>query len=268
MNTAWKQQLMCAAVTLALAACGGGLSPETSDAEDAVETSSATSGESALLSSAAEDSTANASTMSDDQIAEAASARLTGKFKSGCVTATRALNVVTYVMVDCTGPYGLVHVSGTMVVTYTRQADGSVKAVGSGTGLQVNGGTLDLDATAIYSRNAAGLETANVETHGKGTGPRGNTADRTGSYVVTRDQAAGCVTLDGTWSTQWNGGRLTSSTEVTGLKKCTASCPAAGGVITHTGVYGNVITVTLDGSAVARWTTSKGKSGTINLQCK
>ena len=263
----FRNLLMCAALTLTLAACGRGAA-ESDDADDAVETSQATSSESALMSAAAEDSTSMPAQMSNDQIAEAASVKLKSRFKNGCVTATRALNVVTYVMVNCTGPYGLVTVSGTMVVTYTRQADGSIKAVGEGKGLHVNKGTLDLSAVAIYSRNAAGLETAVVETHGTSTGPRGNTGVRIGNYVVTRDPAANCVTLEGTWSTAWNGGKATSSTAVSGLQKCAASCPSAGGLITHTGIFGKVLTVTLDGSAVAAWSTTGGKSGTIDLECK
>lgn len=262
-----RNLLMCAALTLAVAACGRGAS-ESDDADDAVETSGATSSESALLSSAGEDLTAMGSGMTNDQLADAASLKLKTRFKNGCVTATRNLNVVTYVMVDCTGPYGLVKVSGTMVVTYTRQADGSIKADAQGTGLKVNEGTLDLSAVAIYSKNAAGLETAVVETHGTGTGKRGNTGVRVGNYVVTRDQAASCVTLDGQWSTAWNGSKATSSTEVSGLKKCAASCPASGGLITHTGVLGKVLTVTLDGTEVAAWSTSGGKSGTIDLACR
>ena len=263
----FRNLLMCAAVTLAVTGCGRGAS-ESDDADDAVDTSASTSSESALLSAAGEDTTAMSSASTNDQLAEAASAKLKTRFKNGCVTATRNLNVVTYVMVDCTGPYGLVKVSGTMVVTYTRQPDGSIKADAQGTGLKVNDGTLDLSAVAIYSKNAAGLETAVVETHGTGTGPKGNTGVRVGNYVVTRDQAAACVTLEGQWSTAWNGGKATSSTQVTGMKKCAASCPAAGGVIKHTGVFGKVLTVTLDGSAVAAWSTSGGKSGTINLECK
>lgn len=265
----FRNVLMCAAVTSLVAACGRGAATESDDADDAVTTSTSTSSESALVSSSAEALTAEPAAMTDDQLAEAAGVKAKARFKNGCVTATRALNVVTYVMVDCTGPYGLVKVSGTMTVTYTRQSDGSIKAVAKGTGLKVNNGTLDLDAIAVYSKNAAGLETAVVETHGKGTGAKGNTGDRTGNYTVTRDQAAGCMTLDGQWSTVWNGSKAaTSSTQVSGLKKCSGECPAAGGTIQHTGVLGRVVTVSLDGSSVAQWSTSGGKSGTVNLECK
>lgn len=261
----WRKLLTFAAV-MALAGCG--LGSEVNDAEDAADTSSSTSSESALLSAAGEDSTATPASMTDDQLAEGAKARFGGKFNSGCVTSTRNLNVVTYVLLNCTGPYGLVKVSGTMVVTYTRQVDGSIKADATGTGLKVNDGTLDLTATAIYSKDAAGLEHVVVNTHGVGTGARGHTGDRVGNYTVTRDQTAGCVSLEGKWTTQWDGSRATTSTQVTGLKKCSGACPAAGGVVKHTGILGKVLTLTFDGTSVAAWSSTNGKSGTVNLQCK
>lgn len=264
-DATWQKVLLCAALALVVAGCGQG---DATDASDAVETAAATSNESALVSSAAEESTSGGAAMANDQVADAASLRFKAKYSSGCVTATRDLNVVTYVMVNCTGPYGLVTVSGTLVVTYTRQADGSIKADAAGTGLKVNGATLTVAATAIYTRDAAGLEKAVVATHGTSTGPQGHTADRTGNYTITRDLAAACVSLDGSWSTQWDGSRATTSTEVTGLKKCAGECPAAGGVIKHTGVFGRTLTITLDGTSVASYATSGGKSGTVNLQCK
>lgn len=267
----FRNVLMCAALTSMVAACGRGQeASEADDADDAVTTSASTSQESALLSASGEELTAEPSSMTDDQLAETASLKAKARFKSGCVTATRNLNVVTYVMVDCTGPYGLVKVSGTLTVTYTRQTDGSIKAVAKGTGLKVNDGTLDVDAVAVYKKDASsGIETAVVETHGKGTGPKGNTGDRTGNYTITRDQAAGCVSIEGKWSTLWNGSKVAkSSTEVTGLSKCKGECPASGGKIVHTGVLGRVLTLTTDGSNVAQWSTSGGKSGTVNLECK
>lgn len=265
----FRNVLMCAALTSLVAACGRGSSTESDDADDAVTTSTATSNESALISASGDELTAEPSAMTDEQLATTATVKAKARFKNGCVTATQKLNVVTYVMVDCTGPYGLVKVSGTMVVTYTRQPDGSIKAVGQGTGLKVNDGTLDLDAVAVYSKDANGVETAVVETHGKGTGAKGNTGDRVGNYTLTRDQAAGCMTLNGKWSTVWNGSKAaTSSTQVSGLVKCKAACPAAGGTITHTGVLGRTITLSLDGSNVAQWSSSGGKSGTVDLACK
>ena len=154
-----KNILMFAAVA-SLLACGQGAS-ESDDADDAGDTSGSTSSESALLSSAGEDTVGMSASMTDAQIADSASVKLKGRFNSGCVT------------------------------------------------------------------------------------------------------------VAGTWSTSWNGAKSGSnSTEVSGLKKCSSSCAAAGGVIKHTGALGKIVTVSLDGSSTAAWSTSAGKSGTIDLGCK
>ncbi|GEM_PF-2083801 len=253
---------------LTLVACGRGAS-DLDDADDAVETSTSTSSESALVSAAADGVTGFPTTASDDELATTASVKMKGSVSNGCATVTQKGNVVTYVMVDCTGRYGLVKVSGTMTVTYTRQLGGTIKVDAQGTGLKVNEGTLDLSVVALYTKTAAGLETASVTTHGTGTGKRGNTAERNGTYVLVRDSAAACVTLNGTWSTSWNGSRAaTSSTTVADLQKCSGACPAAGGVITHTRAAGKAITVTLDGTSTAGWATGAGKAGTVQLECR
>jgi hypothetical protein len=44
-------------------------------------------------------------------------------------------------------------------------------------------------------------------------------------------------------------------------------CPANGGSISHTFANNVTLTITFDGSATAQWSTSNGRSGTINLVC-
>ncbi len=262
------RNLILTAVLFSLVACGRSES-DADEADDAVETSSSTSSESALVSAAADGVTGFPSASTDEELATTASVKMKGGVSNGCATVTQALNVVTYVMVDCTGRYGLLKVSGTMKVTYTHQPGGVIKVDAEGTGLTVNGGTLDLSVVSLYSRTAAGLETASITTKSKGTGKKSNSGERIGTYVLVRDSAAACVTLNGQWSTSWNGSRTaTSTTQVEHFQKCAAACPASGGVIIHTGTHGKAVTVTLDGSSTAAWTNSVGKSGTVELSCR
>jgi len=248
---------------------GCGVNTDSEDAQNAVDTTEVTSNESALMEMASTDATVTSCSFTSDQVAEAA----LGRFKAGtrdasCVQATRTGNEVDYVMTSCSGRWGRLTVTGTMHVVYTANADCSVDAVGSGQGLQVNRATIDLDATAHWSKDSSGVETVVVNTHSKGGGTNVQ-LDHVGSYTVTRDQATGCRTLDGQWSTDWSAqrGSATTSTTATGLKKCGDACPAAGGQVVHQGVLGRVVTLTFDGSAVASWETNRGKSGTINLPC-
>lgn len=257
--------------TLALVACGR-LSTDSEEAQDALDTTEQTSNESSVMALTSADTQTASCGVSSEQLAEAvmnrvkaAGARLKD---ASCVSATRAGNKVTYVMNACTGRYGKVTVTGTVDVAYTANADCSVDAVASGKGIKVNKATIDLDSTAHFTKGANGVETMVVQSHSQGSGENVE-LDHNGSYTVTRDPATECRTLDGQWSTDWSAARgsATTSTVASALKKCADACPAAGGSVVHNGFAGRKLTLTFDGSAVAKWQSSQGKSGTINLDC-
>jgi hypothetical protein len=259
----WKSMLITA---LAVAGCGGS---EAADAEDAVETSSNTSTESALMDATVESSGATCA-LNPEALAAASIAKVKAAMSpQGCVAATQNGVQVSFAFDHCTGKYGLVTVTGNVDVTYALNADCSITAHGEGQGIQANKATLNLDATAVYSKDGSGLAKAVVTTHSTGTGARGMTFDHSGNYTVTHDMQ-GCFTLDGSWSTDWGSSRgsATTSTTARGLKRCADSCPAAGGSIVHHGFFSRVLTVTLDGSSTAKWTSSNGKSGTVDLKCE
>ena len=179
------------------------------------------------------------------------------------MTSTQQNNVVTYALADCTGPYGLVHVTGSVVVTYTVDAAG-VHADAVANALQVNGATMNLSSTATYTVSGTAKKLV-VMTNGSGVGAFGNAITRNGSYTLAWDDASQCGSLDGAWSTQI--GADTWSTQIANYAQCKAHCPSSG-TLTHTGGISKVTaTVTFDGSADAKWSTSRGRSGTIALLC-
>jgi hypothetical protein len=249
------------AVSSSLFSCGRG--EEADSAEDADESAVVTSSESALTTELS-DEVAQPVSASATDLAQAASARVASRVQpSGCLTTTVNGATVTYVFDDCTGPYGMVHVTGTVTAVYSRTSSGAVQVVLSGSGVKVNAAVVDLDAT-VTATQANGVKRAEVVSNATGTGPRGGKVDRNGTYTITYDSTAECVTVDGSWSTRT--GVRTSSTVVAGYKRCKGTCPVAGGSITNT-TGRTVITLTYDGSAVASWSTSGGRSGTVNLQC-
>jgi hypothetical protein len=243
-----------------LGGCGGDLG-DAATVSAALDSSDDTATESALLV-ASVDATESAAT-ADEAAAMAAASAKTWYQPSTCLTATAATNVATYTLTDCTGPWGLVHVTGSVIVTYTKQADG-LHADANATGLLVDGATLNLDSQAVYSVTGT-TKTLVVATDGGGTGRRGTRITRHGSYTLTWDTASMCGTLDGDWSTGVNG--ATWSTTMSGYRQCQGACPATG-TLAHTGGLSHVtVTVTFDGSADARWTSSRGHSGTVALSC-
>lgn len=262
-SRAIQASLVCGplALALGLGACGR-MDVDEAAANEAADSTEVTQSESALVASSVQDDTT--SSLSAADLAAAAAARGATRFHpAGCATVAVSSTTLTYVLTDCTGRFGLVHVTGTLVAVLSDGTDGLHIAV-SGQGLKVNRATMDLDATAVLSDDA-GKRKLVVTTNGSGVGPRGNSFTRTGNYTVERDLATACISLDGQWALQV--GARTRTTSVTGFQRCDNMCPAAGGQIVHSGFLGRTVTVTLDGSAVAQWQSSSGRSGTVDLTC-
>ena len=256
-----RHLLLCLAC-VSMLSCGRGV--ELDDAEDADESVTVSSTESALTSTMTDDLGQPMSATGDD-LAQAAATRIGARLQpQGCVVATRTGNTVTYVFTNCTGPYGLVKLNGTVVAVYTPHAGGGVQAVVTSTGFKANEATFDLNATVIGTETN-GVKKAQVTARSEGTGPRGGTFTRDGAYTATYDPASECVTLDGSWQTK--AGLRQGSTVVAGYQRCKGSCPAAGGSITHTNARGGATVLTYDGSATATWTTAAGRTGTLALRC-
>lgn len=256
------KKLIWVLVAVSMVACGRGV--EADSAEDADESAVVTSAESALTAELSDEAAQPASTTAEG-LAMSSAARVPTRFKpAGCAVATQMGATVTYVLTNCTGPYGLVKVSGTLTAVYSRAMGGGVNVVITGTGLKANNATIDVNSTVVAT-HVNNVKKAQVTINGSGTGPRGNAITRSGAYTVTFDTTTECITLDGTWQT--GSARLAASTVVSGYKRCKGECPGAGGTITHTSARNQVVTVTYDGSAVAKWAEAGGRSGTVNLQC-
>ena len=181
---------------------------------------------------------------------------------SGCATVTQHDALVSITYNDCTGPRGLVHVTGTLDLAVSISTTGAITVHGTSSSLQVNRAELVIDATATYTVGGSG-HTLSVQTSGSGTGPRGNTVDHEGSYTINWDPSTLCRSIDGHWQTDI--GARERSNDVS-LHRCGAGCPT--GTITHHFAVGASLTITLDGTATAHWATSAGASGTTQVGCQ
>lgn len=261
---------LAAAALLALPACvvnsteGSfeGSSEDAAFAEEAADSVETGESESALLVAATD---AVGASMTAEEAATAAAGAVDQRFSpAGCAVAEVQGTTVLYTLTDCTGPFGVARIDGSVQVTFSVASDG-LHATIAGSGVSARGATLELDADALYTESGT-ARTLTVNTAGTATGPRGRQVERSGSYTVSWDAAAQCASLDGAWSTE--AGARTWSTEVSGLQRCADQCPAAGGRIEHTGgVQGVTITIEFDGSDTASWSSSRGQSGTIDLMC-
>jgi hypothetical protein len=245
----------------AVPACGQQANLDEAAAGEATDSTEVTQSESALIAAGVDD---DATSMTAADIAAAAAAHAAARFQpAGCATVTVTGTTVTTTLAGCTGRFGLLHVTGTVTSVFTDASDG-VDVTTTAQGLAVNRAVLNVNATAVITQQGS-VRTLTVNTDGSGTGPRGNAFTRQGTYTVVRDLATSCISLSGQW--QVNVAGLTRTTSVTGFQDCDGMCPAAGGEVMYTGFRGRTVTLTFDGTANADWSSSTGKSGTIDLAC-
>jgi hypothetical protein len=235
------------------------------DAELAVDSTNVSQGESEILSSAVDGSEAatgvTAAPLATPQgTADWIAAHAAAKFSpAGCATVTESGLTDTITFADCTGPRGLLHLTGSIAITVSAGASGAIDLSASATDLEVNNATISIDSTAVYTVSGTSKSLA-VTTQGSGTGPLGNTIQHDGQYTASWD--ATCGSIEGSWSTEVGAAQRSTTANV---MKCANQCPT--GTITRDTFRGHTITVTFDGTAVAKWTTSTGGSGTVDLTC-
>jgi hypothetical protein len=179
-----------------------------------------------LSGATSEDGTVD--TTSDSRAAEAAVANPGTYFKpAGCLQSTRAANVVTHVFDDCTGPYGRVHMTGTVTSTWTKVASG-VQVVHAAQGFHVNGAIIDHTVTITYAvQNGVYTWRRLGTTSGATAGglPISHSAD----YTTTWEPQSRCVTRDGRSQTTLESREF--SRRIDGYERCGVGllgCPNAG----------------------------------------
>jgi hypothetical protein len=246
-----------------LVACmnrGGGL--DVDSAESAVDSSDSVGSESDLMVATMDGAEVTGLLPATaDQIAVRIAANVALRWASGCAKITQNAGNVTITYADCTGPRGLVHVSGVLDVAITV-SDTTITAHATSSDMQINRANLVIDATAMYTV-AGTSKTLTVATNGSGTGPRGNEIEHQGNYTVTWDSASQCRSIAGTWQTDL--GARERSNNVS-LSRCDGGCPT--GTVTHHFLAGASLTITFDGTSTATWSASNGKSGAVALSCQ
>lgn len=251
-----------------LFACARNSGTNVDSAEGALDSSDSVEAEGNLMSASVDGADMSALTaLTGDQVAAHIAANAPARFTpAGCATATATGSDVKLTLNDCTGPRGLVHVTGELDLTASVSLSGVISVHASGSNIMVNRATLDIDSDATYTVNGT-THTLDVQTQGSGVGPLGNDVEHMGQYTITWDPSTQCHSIAGHWSTELSSSTAsaTRSNDVN-LMRCAAGCPT--GTITHHFLGGASLTITFDGSNVASWSASTGKSGTVNLACQ
>ena len=245
-----------------LVACMNREGADVDSAESAIDSSDSVGSESDLMAATMDGAeVTGVLPATADQIAVRIAANIALRWPGNCATVTQTGANLTIVYNDCTGPRGLLHVSGELDVAISV-SDTAITAHATSSDMQINRAHLVIDATATYVV-AGTTKTLTVATDGSGTGPRGNEIEHQGNYTITWDPASQCRTIAGSWRTDL--GTRERSNDVD-LSRCGGGCPT--GTLTHHFLAGASLTITFDGTATAVWSTSTGRSGTIALGCQ
>lgn len=190
---------------------------------------------------------------------------------AGCAQVSQPSSTrLAFTFDDCSGPRGLVHVSGTLDLFLQGWAEAPVIDFSSPS-LSANGSTIALSATAL-----AGVWPGGIGIDGQlgsvAVGPRGTKVDGRGSYVMTWQPTSECSTLQASTESDMDvvadqPPHLVTRVDMT---RCPGGCPS--GVVTRHFPNETEVQVTMDGTALAPWT-SRGtatntRSGVLDLQCE
>jgi hypothetical protein len=185
----------------------------------------------------------------------------------GCLTVTEdpATSALTYAFADCSGPYGLMHVTGSVKATYSVTADGHLVIDESATGLKANGAVFDWTAHVDIMKGAGAKRVMTYQGTLHGTTARGRSFDATSDDQVDWSVGGDCLVTTGT-ETATVADRAIKN-EIQALWRCGRHCPGANSEAKFTDVASNVtIDVKFDGSSNAS-VSGPNFSATVPLDC-
>jgi len=185
---------------------------------------------------------------------------------AGClqVTTDTTKQTVAYVFSGCTGPLGLVELTGTVNVTW-QQANGQLTLDFSSQGFHINRATIDSwQATAVITSNG---NQRSLAWNGQlsGTTGRGRSFNRTNQKNIQWTVGVECVSVTGQSTGNILGADL--QTTVTSWQRCADACPQAGSEIDVKNLdKGDTIDIAFQGGDRADLTLN-GRSMEISLAC-
>jgi hypothetical protein len=192
---------------------------------------------------------------------------------AGCATRTHDAskpNEVDIHLQDCTGPFGIVHHTGDITVTFSASGNGKLHAEAHSSNMTINGNPVTWSSQADITVDAA-AKTITIDFKGEWNrqNAKGEPVNHQREGTTVIDVVARCRDTNGTTTTH-AGAREVDGT-IKDYKVCRKAdgadgCPS--GEVDH--VFkpsGKTITVTFDGSAEAKVTGPKGNSIEVPLVC-
>jgi hypothetical protein len=185
---------------------------------------------------------------------------------TGCLTVSddAASSRVTYAFNGCTGPLGLVELTGTVTAAY-QLAGGQLTVNFSAQNFQINRATIDSwEATAVVTTSGS-QRTMTWDAQLSGTTGEGRQFTRTNQKTITWTVGVACIAASGQSTGDILGDTL--QTTVVSWQRCADSCPQAGSEIQVQNLTkGDSLDIKYDGGPTAELT-ADGRSLEIRLAC-
>ncbi len=171
----------------------------------------------------------------------------------------------------CSGPRGLVDVTGTLELQLVGWAERPVFSISSPS-MAANGSTFPMltDATDEIYLDGEGIDGSFT---GMGVGPRGYELEpAAGSYVMSWQRSSGCSTLRARADSDQDPmvGEYADWVTKVDVTRCPGRCPS--GTVARRFSNDAELQVDMDGTTVAAWTSSGDRtdtrSGTFDLPCE
>lgn len=188
---------------------------------------------------------------------------------AGCITTTIEGNKATHVFNDCTGPHGILHFTGTVVSTYTREP-GKLTIKHQATGFHIDGATISGERVVVYTRSGA-IVTKTRDGNWTGSTKKGNPLSHTASFQTTWNAATRCITRDGAATTSVANREFDWA--ISNFKRCgigKLGCPESGTITLSRTKGDRTASVTIEflGGPTIRITGPRGGQVTGKLVCR
>jgi hypothetical protein len=185
---------------------------------------------------------------------------------AGCIQETKdaATSTNTYVFSDCTGPLGLVHLTGTITVNYQLSGN-QLTLKFSASNFQINRATITSWAATAVITATGGSRDMTWNAQLTGTTGSGRSFQRTNQKDLKWTVGQACLAVSGQSTGNISGANL--QTTITNYQRCADSCPQAGSEINIKNLdNGDSIDIKYLGGPDAT-VTINGKSQTVGLAC-
>lgn len=188
---------------------------------------------------------------------------------AGCITTTVEGNKATHIFADCTGPHGILHFTGTVVSTYTREP-GKLTIKHQATNFRINGATISGERAVVYTRSGT-VVTKTRDGNWTGTTKKGNALSHTASFQTTWNASTKCITRDGAATTSV--GNREFDWAISNFKRCGIGglgCPESGTITLSRTKGERTASVTIEflGGPTIRITGPQGGQSTAKLVCR